>query len=257
VIVMENKDCNDVIGSRQAPYLNALAQRYSFASRHFALRKPSLPNYLGLTGGSTFGITTDCTECSVSSTNLVDQLEGAGITWKAYMQGMPLPCFAGAESGLYVKRHNPFVYYSDIVSRPMRCGRVVPLNRLSRDLARRTLPRFVWISPDICDDMHSCTIRTGDRFLSRLVPPLLRALGPRGVLFVTWDEGYGGAGCCGRARGGNVALIVAGASARSNARSGLAYDHYSVLRTIEDAFALPRLRAAGCPCTRSLAPLLR
>lgn len=257
VIVMENKDCSDVIGTRQAPYVDALARRYSFASRHFALVKPSLPNYLGLTGGSTFGITTNCTDCSVRGRNLVDQLEAAEISWKAYMQGMPEPCFTGAAAGLYVKRHNPFLYYENVVSDERRCRRVVPFQQLAQDLASRRLPRFVWISPDLCNDTHSCTVRTGDRFLSRLVPPLLRALGPRGVLFLVWDEGYELAGCCGRAAGGNVALIAAGRGARPHARSGLAYDHYSVLRTIEDAFGLPRLRNAACPCTRPLTALVR
>jgi phosphatidylinositol-3-phosphatase len=249
VVVMENKDCGEVIGRRDAPYENALARRFAFASRHFALTHPSLPNYLGLTGGSTFGITTDCTDCAVAGSNLVDQLERARISWKAYMQGMPRPCFAGAESGRYVKRHNPFAYYDDVASSHARCSRVVPLDRLSRDLASHTLPRFVWISPDLCNDMHDCSVRTGDRFLARLVPPLLRALGRRGVLFLTWDED--------RAAGGNVPLVVAGPAARPGARSGLRYDHYSLLRTIEDAFGLQRLRNAACPCTRSLAPLLR
>jgi hypothetical protein len=257
VIVMENADCSDVIGAKQAPYITALARRYSFASRNFALAKPSLPNYLGLTGGSTFGITSNCTDCSVAGVNLVDQLEAAGISWKAYMQGMPEPCFTGAEAGLYAKRHNPFVYYDTVVSDDMRCSRVVPFDQLARDLASRTLPRFVWITPDLCNDTHSCSLRTGDRFLSRVVPPLLRALGPRGALFLLWDEGYELAGCCGRAAGGNVALIAAGGGARERARSGLRYDHYSVLRTIEDAFGLPRLRNAACRCTRSLSALLR
>jgi phosphatidylinositol-3-phosphatase len=248
VIVMENKDCRDVVGTRQAPYVNAVARRYSFASRDFAVGKPSLPNYLALTAGSTFGITTDCTGCSVAGANLVDQLEAARISWKAYMQGMPEPCFTRATAGLYVKRHNPFVYYDDVVSSPARCRRVVPFRQLSRDIANGTLPRFVWVSPDLCDDMHSCSVRTGDRFLSRLVPSLLRGLGPRGVLFLVWDEGD---------ERGNVPLIVAGGGARRHARSGLEYDHYSVLRTVEDAFGLPRLRGAACRCTRPLGALLR
>ena len=258
VIVMENKDCRDVIGSSQAPYENALARRYAFPSRYFALTKPSLPNYLGLTGGSTFGVTTDCTDCSVAGASLVDQLERAGISWKAYMQAMPGPCYLGADTGLYVKRHNPFVYYDAVASNASRCADVVPFEDLSRDLIRRSLPRFVWISPDLCNDTHNCSVRTGDRFLAGLVPKLLRALGRRGVLFVTWDEGYARGGCCGgKATGSNVPTIVAGPAARLGARSGLAYDHYSILRTIEDAFGLPRMRGAGCPCTRSLAALLR
>jgi phosphatidylinositol-3-phosphatase len=257
VVVMENKSCAQVVGSRQAPYLNGLARRYAFASRYFALTKPSLPNYVGLMGGSTFGIAKDCIDCTVHATNLVDQLERAGISWKAYMESMPRPCFRGVEAGRYVKRHNPFLYYANIASDARRCRRVVPLDRLFRDVASGALPRYVWISPDLCHDMHSCPTRQGDRFLSRLVPMLLRAVGPRGAIFVTWDEGADRSRCCRLAAGGNVPLLVAGPGARPGARTAIGYDHYSLLRTIEDAFGLPRLRGAACRCTRPLSGLLR
>ena len=257
VIVMENKSCGDVIGSPEAPYLNRLARSSAFASRSFALTKPSLPNYLGLTGGSTFGITSDCSDCPVRGTNLVDQLERARISWKAYMEGMPAPCFRGVQAGRYVKRHNPFAYYVDIASSRSRCRRVVPLTQLSADLARHALPRFVWISPDLCHDMHSCPVGDGDRFLAGLVPTLSRAVGARGAIVITWDEGVDHAGCCVHAAGGQIPTIVAGPAARAGARSFVAYDHYSLLRTIEDAFGLPHLRGAACPCTRPLSALLR
>jgi hypothetical protein len=249
VIVMENKSCSAVIGSRDAPYLNRLARRSAFAARSFALTQPSLPNYLALTGGSTFGITTDCTGCRVRATNLVDQLERAHVSWKAYMEGMPAPCYRGAQAGLYVKRHNPFAYYADIVSSPSRCRRVVPFTQLRADLARRALPRFAWITPNLCHDMHSCPVRDGDRFLSRLVPELARAVGPRGAIVITWDEGS--------AFGRHIPTIVAGPAARAGARSSIRYDHYSLLRTIEDAFGLPHLRGAARPSTRPLTALLR
>jgi phosphatidylinositol-3-phosphatase len=249
VIVMENKGCSAVIGSRDAPYLNGLARRGAFAARSFALTQPSLPNYLGLTGGSTFGIRTDCSSCRVRATNLVDQLERAHVSWKAYMEGMPAPCYRGAQAGLYAKKHDPFMYYRDIASSPRRCRRVVPFTQLRTDLARRALPRFVWITPNLCHDMHSCPVRDGDRFLAGLVPKLARAVGSRGAIVVTWDEGSG--------FGRQIPTIVAGPAARAGARSSVAYDHYSLLRTIEDAFGLPHLRRAACPCTRPLSALLR
>jgi phosphatidylinositol-3-phosphatase len=249
VIVMENKSCDEVIGSRDAPYLNRLARRSAFASRSFALTSPSLPNYLGLTGGSTFGITSDCGDCPVRGANLVDQLERARISWKAYMEGMPAPCFRGVQAGLYVKKHNPFAYYVDVASSASRCRHVVPFTQLRADLARRTLPRFVWITPNLCHDMHSCPARDGDRFLAELVPELQRAVGSRGAIVVTWDEGSGS--------GRQIPTIVTGPAARAGARSSVAYDHYSLLRTIEDAFGLPHLRGAACPCTLPLSALLR
>jgi hypothetical protein len=104
--------------------------------------------------------------------------------------------------------------------------------------------------------MHDCDPAAGDRFLSGFVPGLLRALGPRGLLILTWDEGSSDDGCCSLARGGHVATILAGPVARRGARMNTPTDHYSVLQAIEDLFGLPRMRGAACACTPSLAPLL-
>jgi phosphatidylinositol-3-phosphatase len=252
VIVMENKSFGQIIGSREAPYINALARRYGLALDYHAITHPSLPNYLALLGGSTFDIRSNCTGCHVDAPNLVDRLEKAGISWKAYMEGMPSPCFQGAVSGRYAKKHNPFVYFDDIVNRPARCRKVVPLNRLHTDLQSGGLPQFGFIIPDLCHDMHDCSVSVGDRFLRTLLPPILRALGPTGVLFLTWEEGDSDLGCCRFAQGGHVPMIVAGPAARQGARSPLSYSHYSLLRTIEDAWGLSRLRRAGCTCSRPL-----
>ena len=134
---------------------------------------------------------------------------------------------------------------------------MVPLTRLAADERSGRLPSFVWITPNLCHDMHDCSPSVGDRFLSRIVPPLLRALGPRGLLVLTWDEGSSDDGCCRLASGGHIVTILAGGLARSGARLRTPVDHYSVLQAIEDLFGLPRLVGAGCACTPSLAPLLR
>jgi hypothetical protein len=256
VIVMENKECGEIIGSDRAPYLNRLARQGAFASSWFGVTHPSLPNYLAMIGGSTFGIDSDCTDCQLAATSLVDQLEQAGISWKAYMEGMPSPCFKGASAGTYAKKHNPFMYYDRVANDPGRCGKVVPLGRLSADLAAGKLPAFSFVSPDLCNDMHDCGVRTGDAFLAGLGPRILRALGPHGLLVVTWDEGTSDRGCCGTEGGGNIATIFAGPAARAGTTSTATLTHYSLLRTIEDAWGLPRLRAAASarPATSLLAP---
>ena len=257
VLLMENEGYQDIIGSRSAPYINGLARRYGIAQEIFAIRHPSLPNYLALTGGSTFGIASDCTGCSVNATNLVDQLQAAGISWKAYMEGLPHACYTGADTGEYAKRHDPFAYYTDIAHAPSRCARIVPLGQLASDEQSGTLPTFIWITPDLCHDMHDCSVHTGDTFLSQLLPPLLSRLGPNGLLFLTWDEGSNDSGCCGLASGGHIVTIVAGSGAQHGARLRKAVDHYSVLETIEDLLGLRRLRDAACACTPSLQPLIR
>jgi hypothetical protein len=256
VLLMENHEFGDIVGSRDTPFISRLARRYALARQMYAVTHPSLPNYLALTGGSTFGIDSDCTDCTVRATSLTDQLETARISWRAYMEGLPRPCFTGAGTGDYAKKHDPFAYYTRVVRSRARCRNIVPLSQLYGDERAHTLPRFVWITPNLCHDMHDCDPPVGDRFLSRLVPPLLRALGPHGLLMVTWDEGTSDDGCCRVASGGHVATILAGPAARAGARITTPTDHYSVLQTIEDLLGLPRLRAAACPCTPSLAPLL-
>jgi len=256
VIVMENEEYGSVIGSPAAPFINRLANSYALARGMYAISHPSLPNYLALTGGSTFGISSDCTDCSIKATSIVDQLNHAHLSWKGYMEGLPHPCFTGPSAGDYAKKHDPFVYYTRITSDPASCDRVVPFSRLGTDERTGALPRFAWITPNLCHDMHDCSVATGDRFLATLVPPLLRALGPRGLLVLTWDEGSSDAGCCRLASGGHIVTILAGGGARRGARLATPTDHYSVLQTVEDLLGLPRLRGAACACTPSLQPLL-
>ena len=256
VIVMENEEYGAIIGSRSAPYINSLARQYALATGMYATTHPSLPNYLALTGGSTFGMASDCTDCSVGATSIVDQLDRAHLSWRAYMEDLPRQCFTGASAGDYAKRHDPFTYYTRIATNRRRCANIVPLTELSADERSGTLPDFLWITPNLCHDMHDCSVATGDRFLAGLVPPLLGRLGPGGLLFLTWDEGSTDASCCRLASGGHIAAIVAGPGARPGARMGLPTDQYSVLQTIEDVLGLGRLQGAACACTPSLGSLL-
>ena len=245
VVVMENKEYGDVLGSHDAPYLNALARRYGAPSKLYGIRHPSLPNYLALVGGETFGVDSDCTSCSVDGMSLPDQLERAGRTWRGYMQGLPRPCFKGAERGRYAKKHDPFMYFDSIRGSSRRCDRVVPYSQLLSDLRHGQLPDFAFVSPDLCSDTHDCSVRTGDRFLSSLVPALLRETGPRGFVVVTYDEGDSDAGCCGVAHGGRIATVVAGPDVRRGGRGDGDYTTYSILRTVEDFFGLPALANAS------------
>jgi phosphatidylinositol-3-phosphatase len=254
-IVLENAEYGEVIGSRAAPYVGALARRYGLATRSFAIAHPSLPNYLALTSGSTHGIESDCTDCAVAGRNLVDQLEAARVSWAAYLEELPAPCYAGAGRGGYAKKHNPFIYYRDVAGSHARCSHLAGFGALAGALRTARLPAFVWITPNLCDDGHDCGVGAADRFLARTVPALLHELGPRGFLIVTWDEGSSDAGCCGLAHGGHVATVVAGPLVRPGARDRVAVDHYGVLRTVEEALGLGPLGAAGDPRSGSLAPL--
>ncbi len=256
IVLLENEERDAVIGSSAAPYVNALARRYGTMTQSYAIAHPSLPNYLALTSGSTHGIESDCTSCRVSASNIVDQLEAAGISWKAYLEDAPSPCFLGAEDGGYAKKHNPFAYYDDVAGSPRRCAKLVGFGALQRDLRAGALPTYVWITPNLCDDGHDCGVAASDRFLARTVPALLRELGPHGLLVLTWDEGSSDRGCCaGAAAGGRIATVVAGPDVRRGARDATPIDHYGVLASIERALGLQPLAGAADPAGGSLAGL--
>ncbi|MGA9857087.1 MAG: alkaline phosphatase family protein [Solirubrobacteraceae bacterium] len=256
VIVMENEEFSNIIGSSETPFINGLARHYALARAMYATKHPSLPNYLALTGGSPFGISSDCTDCHVAASGLGEQLSHAGIPWRAYMEDLPRPCYRGDSAGNYAKKHDPFLYYVHLAATPSECRNVVALTELGTAERSGSLPRFAWITPNLCHDMHDCDPATGDRFLRRIVPPLLAALGHNGLLFLTWDEGSSDDGCCRQASGGHIVTILAGAGARAGAVMRTPADQYSILQTIEDLLGLPRLRGAACRCTPSLAPLL-
>ena len=258
VIVMENRECGQVVGNPRAPFENAMGRRYALLPDLYATTHPSFPNYVTLLAGSPLGTKATCAKCRFRARNLVDSLEAAHLSWKAYMEGMPSPCYGPTRAGPYAKRHNPFLFFTDIVTDPRRCARVVPLQALAADERAHALPRFSWITPSLCDDMHDCDVAPGDAFLSRIVPGLLRAVGPRGAIFVTWDEGTTKRGCCsGRATGGNIPTFVLGGAVRPHARPLTAYDSLSILRTIEDAWRLPRLGQSACSCTPVIADIWR
>ena len=149
VVVLENREFGEVIGNKEAPFLNGLADRFGLATRTFGTTHPSLPNYLALISGSTQGISSDCTTCSVDGRTLVDQLQDKGIGWRAYMEGMPSPCFLGASNDGYDKKHNPFLYFNHIRDDPALCHRVVPLDLLAGDLASGTAPPFIWVTKPV------------------------------------------------------------------------------------------------------------
>ena len=245
VIVFENKESSSVLGNSAAPTFNTYGRRYATLTRYYGVAHPSLPNYLALTSGSTHDITSDCTTCLVDDVNLVDQLEGASISWKAYMESMPEACSTAPVDGKYVMKHDPFMYYTDIRDDPSRCAKVVPLRQLTADLAADTLPAFAWISPNVCHDMHDCSIATGDRFLRTWVARIAPALGTDGIIITLFDEGSTSAGCCqGHAAGGHIAGIISGPGAGAGVSIGTRVDQYSILRLIEDAWGLGALDEA-------------
>ena len=236
VVVLENKSQSRLLGNDDAPNFNGFGRRYAVLSHYGGVAHPSLPNYLALVSGSTHGITTDCTTCVVSARNLADTLERAHLTWKTYAEGLPRPGFTGGSAGPYAKKHVPFLYFRDVVSNPARLRRVVPFRQFWRDLAAGALPSFSLIVPNLCHDMHDCSVATGDRWLGGFVAPLLR--NPELVhsaVFVITDEPQAAQATSA------VPALALGPLVKPGARFPLRTSHYGLLRTIEDSWGLPRL----------------
>jgi phosphatidylinositol-3-phosphatase len=254
LIVLENREYEEVVDNPEAPYFNHLVERGAIATNFYGVTHPSLPNYLALFAGDTFGIAENCTDCVVYRPNLATQLSRTGISWRAYMESMPSPCFIGADFGRYAKRHNPFVYFPSVTALSQRCNRVVPESWLVSDLERHRLPQFVWLTPDLCHDGHDCKFAAVDYHLETLVPEIIRQLGPRGLLVITFDEGISDSGCCGYPGGGRIPTVLVGPGVPRGSEIRRPADHYSLLASIEDYFDLPRLRMAAA--ATPLAPAL-
>jgi len=225
VIVMENRGYEQALGGR---YISHLAQQYAAATNYHAVAYPSLPNYLALTSGSTWGIADDGFH-RLPETDLGAQLTQAGISWRAYMEGMTGGCLNSPYP--YAVKHNPFAYYGG------ECpSQVVPFTHFDSDM-RGEVPRFVWITPDLCHDGHDCSTAVADEWLSQTVPKILgtSAWQDNGILFITWDEGYN--------HTNHVLTLVVRPDPIWHT-SAADYDHYSLLATIQDHLGVPRLGQA-------------
>jgi phosphatidylinositol-3-phosphatase len=282
VIMMENTGYNALIGNPNAPWINNAAATYGLATSYTGVTHPSQPNYIAATAGMQ-GADNDNDE-TLNVPNIVDQLESNGKTWKAYMQSLSL-CTTKLDHAcgdqLYERKHNPFVTFADVQSSPARMSNIVDFSQLSTDLAAGTVADYVWISPDQCNDMHgrstagACNfgnvqglISTGDTFLSNTVGAIMSSSAWTGnsAIFIAWDEsdftgsgfqGFGDdTGCCDAIPGkggGHVVTLVISHSNHSAATSGVAYNHYSLLRTIQDGW---RLGCLGFTCDTANVPAM-
>jgi len=253
---MENHSYNQIIGNPNAPYINSLAATYGLATNYYAVATDSLPNRLALIAGRTFGCrSVDCGG-AYRGTTIVEELESAGLSWAGYFEDLPYRGYAGGSTGGYVQHHNPFVYFSALVTAHSLQTSVRPLSDFIASL--RDPPSFNIIEGTNQHNMHDGTIGEGDIWLSTLVRPILGSADFQhgGVVFITWDEGRNGdrSGCClPSVDGGHVPTIVIAAGGKRAFRTSTPYTHYSLLRTIEEGFGLRPLAETADPAVNSMA----
>ena len=268
--MMENHGYAEAV---QVPYLKELMQKYAYARNYTAVSHPSLPNYIAAISGEIYGLRLDCSpgvDCHVTGVekNLADQLEAAGFSWKAYLGGMPEACWPKNEP-TYGVVTNPFIYFDSIRDDQTRCKtKDVPFEDFQSDLDSGNLPDFAWISPDLCQSMHSkcggLTSRSvqGEEWLKSQIPRILAApqFQKNGLIVIAFDEGVGDAGCCGAPGGGNVLVLLISSSdilKSGGYVSDVPYNHYSLLRTLEDNWGLEHLGRSGDADVQSMSDFFK
>jgi acid phosphatase len=234
VVMEENHSYEQIIGSPQAPYINALARGGALFTNSHAVSHPSEPNYMAITSGSTQGLSSDACPFGTSHASLGSVLIAAGLSYADYSESMPSRGYQGCGSGGYARKHNPAANYTNL---PATAN--APFTAFPRDFAH--LPTVSLVVPNLLDDMHDGTIAEGDAWLkTHLNSYLAWARGHNSLLIVTWDENDG-------SPDNHIATIFAGAHVKPG-RYGERVTHYRVLRTIEQAYGLKPLgRSAGTP----------
>jgi hypothetical protein len=231
VVMMENKNRTSVIGSPDAPYLNDLAGRGANMSQSYGVTHPSQPNYVALFSGGQQGVTTDACRDLGNVPNLGSQLVTAGLSFYGFAESLPYAGYTGCASGKYQRKHNSWVDFSNL-----RPGLNLPFSAFPTDYNR--LPTVSFVTPNMCNDMHDCSVATGDHWLRTNLDDYAQwATTHNSLLVVTFDENAGGTV-------NQIPTLLVG----QQVRPGLypeTMNHYTLLRTLEDAYGLAPLGHAA------------
>jgi hypothetical protein len=231
VVVMENRAYRDIIGNPQAPYLDGLARKGLSLTQSFAVEHPSQPNYLALFAGSTQGISNDSCPHTFAGPNLGSALIAAGDSFTGYSESLPAAGYTGCTSGSYARKHNPWADFGDLPSSVNQ-----PFSAFPRDYTR--LPTVSFVIPNLDHDMHDGTVAQGDQWLRSNVGGYASwAVTNESLLIVTWDEDDG-------SQRNQICTILTGADLLPGT-DGTPVSHYSLLRTLEDAYGLAHLGSSA------------
>ena len=212
------------------PYLNSLATQYGLATQYYADTHPSIGNYFMMTAGQII-TNDDAYMTTVSADNIVRHLITGGKSWKSYAESLPSVGYTGGDTSLYVRHHNPFSYFSDVVNSSTQKQNLVPFTQFSADLKNSQLPDFSFVIPNLQNDAHDGTLQQADVWLQTNIAPLLSSpsFQKNGLLIIVFDEAATSDATHG---GGRVALVAIGPLVKHGFQSTTLYQHENLLKTI-------------------------
>jgi hypothetical protein len=230
LLVEENHGFASVIGNSAMPYLNKLASKYGLATQYYANTHPSIGNYFMLTAGRII-TNDDSYNQTVTADNIVRHLLTAGKTWTSYAESLPYTGYTGWDVYPYVKHHNPFAYFSDVVNSNNQKNYLVPFTQFSADMKNNALPQFSFIIPNQENNAHDGTLAQADSWLKTNIAPLIAnsAFTQNGLLIILFDEAETADKTHG---GGRVAALILSPKAKLGYKSTKLYQHQSALRLL-------------------------
>jgi len=245
ILIIEENQSFSTVYHKQMPWLSALGDKYGIATNYFSDEKGSLLDYLWLSSGSSevsFGCDGNrCTQ-SITDGNIFRELNKAGMSWNVYADSLPNVGFMGLFAGNYAKRHNPAVWYSDVVDSPEQQQNIIPFTQFPVDVAAGNLPDYSIIVPNLQDDAHNGTPAMADQWLKTNIGPLLDSqyfqAGQNSVMFITFDNGY-------EDQQGQVFTAVVGQNVIPAVKVNTPFRHENTLRTIMQLLGLKNYPGAS------------
>jgi phosphatidylinositol-3-phosphatase len=241
VLVIEENHMFTEVYPNGMPWLVAQGNTYAYSTNYHADEPGSALDYYWLSSGSgehVFGCQGDGCPNPITSDNIFQELDRAGLTWKVYAQSLPSVGYMGGDAGPYVDRHNPAKWYDYVIHNPAAQQKMVPFTQLAADIAANQVPNYSLIIPDVDHDAHDGTVAQADSFLATGVAPLLNTpyfkAGGDGLLLVTFDECDGAVGACPE----QVYTAVIGPNVKRKTVSSALYKHENTLRTMLDALGI-------------------
>ncbi|MEV6907844.1 alkaline phosphatase family protein [Amycolatopsis sp. NPDC051071] len=234
IVMFENKNYTDIKGSSKASYLNSLASQGTLLGKSYGVTHPSQPNYVGLFSGTTAGVhKDDCLSGQIDRDNIGNQLVKAGKTFKGYSEGLPKAGSTTCKSGRYARKHAPWAFFKSTSGAATN----VPYSAFPSDYS--TLPTVSFVIPDMCNDMHDCSVSTGDSWLKKNLDGYAQwAKTHNSLLIATFDEDN-------FTSVNQIYTAMVGAHVKAGYKSETQANHYTVLRTLEDMYGLPPLAGAA------------